>query len=121
MDCGFIVSNWCIYYLNFVLSNHTFMNQQPFFFGNEDQLKFLIKECIREVFIEIYGKLPYPSPVIASDKKILTRKQAASYLQVTPQTLSKYVREGKLLPAIIHGKYRFFELDLINFLNIKKG
>jgi len=97
------------------------MNNAPFFFGNEDLLKLLIKECIREVLMEFSGKVPYPASVTASDNKILTRKQAAARLQVTPQTLSKYVREGKLLPAIIHGKYRFFELDLINFLNNKKG
>jgi len=96
------------------------MNQTPFFFGNEDQLKFLIKECIREVFKELNTKVPYPSSKTENSSNILTRKQAASYLQVTPQTLSKYVRQGKLLPAIINCKYRFFELDLNNFLN-KKG
>lgn len=29
------------------------MNEQAFFFGNQDQLKLLIKECIREVILEV--------------------------------------------------------------------
>ena len=79
----------------------------------EDQLKFLIKECIREVFMELNIMVSHPE----NNNNILTRKQAASYLQVTPQTLSLYVRQGKLSSAIINSKYRFFERDLINFLN----
>jgi hypothetical protein len=103
-----------------LLSKSNDMNQAPFFFGNEDLLKLLIKECVREVLMELSGKVPYPSaPVSINEKKILTRKQAAAYLQVTPNTLTRYVRQGKLLPAIINGKYRFFESDLIKFLNNK--
>lgn len=98
------------------------MSEQPFFFGNEDQLKFLIKECIREVLIELYGKVPYPPAQISvNQSKILTRKQAASYLQVSPQTLSRYVRQGKLLPAIINSKYRFIESDLAKLINNTKA
>lgn len=94
------------------------MSNSPFFFGNEDQLKFLIKESIREVFLELYGKVPYPPAQNKIDEsKLLTRKQAAEYLQVTPNTVTRYVRQGKLLPAIINGKYRFFQKDLIKFLN----
>lgn len=95
------------------------MSQAPFFFGDEDQLKFLIKECIREVLIELYGKVPYPSSKRENSNNILTRKQAADYLQVTPNTLTRYVRQGKLLPAIINGKYRFFEKNLADFINSK--
>ena len=98
------------------------MSDSPFFFGNEDQLKKLIKECILEVFLEFHGKVPYPAaPIKINESKILTRKQAAAYLQVTANTVTRYVRQGKLLPAIINGSYRFFELDLINFLNSKKS
>ncbi len=79
----------------------------------EDELKCLIKECVREVFKELNIMVSHPE----NNNNIFTRKQAASYLQVTPQTLSRYVREGKLSPAIINSKYRFFEHDLIKFLN----
>jgi excisionase family DNA binding protein len=90
---------------------------QEQFSSMDDLLKFLIEEAINKA---LSGKLPYPSaPVTVNDKKILTRKQAAEYLQVTPNTLTRYVRQGKLLPAIINGKYRFFESDLINFLKSK--
>jgi hypothetical protein len=98
------------------------MNQTPFFFGNEDLLKLLIKECIREVLTELYGKVPYP-PVqnTLNESKLRTRNQAAAYLQVTPNTLTRYVSQGKLLPAIINGKYRFFESDLLKFLESRKA
>ena len=98
------------------------MSQPAFFFGSEDQLKSLIKECIREVLIELYGKVPYPpAQNTVNESKLFTRKQAAAYLQVTPNTLSRYVRQGKLLPAIINGKYRFFEGDLLKFLESRKA
>ena len=98
------------------------MSQPAFFFGSEDQLKSLIKECVREVLIELYGKVPYPpAQITVNESKLFTRKQAAAYLQVTPNTLSRYVRQGKLLPAIINGKYRFFESDLMKFLDSKKA
>jgi len=98
------------------------MSQPAFFFGSEDQLKSLIKECVREVLIELYGKVPYPpAQITVNESKLFTRKQAAAYLQVTPNTISRYVRQGKLLPAIINGKYRFFESDLMKFLESKKA
>ena len=82
-----------------------------------DLLKSLIEDAVNKA---LPGKLPYPSASITvDDKKVLTRKQAAAYLQVTPNTLTRYVRQGKLLPAIINGKYRFFESDLIKFLKSK--
>jgi len=84
-----------------------------------DLLKSLIEDAVNKALSE---KLPYPpAPVTVGDKKILTRKQAAAYLQVTPNTLTRYVRQGKLLPAIINGKYRFFESDLLKFLESKKA
>ena len=98
------------------------MSDSHFFFCSEDQFKKLIKECVIEVFLEFQGKVPYPAvPIKINENKILTRKQAATYLQVTANTVTRYVRQGKLLPAIINGSYRFFELDLINFLNSKKA
>ena len=98
------------------------MSQPAFFFGSEDQLKSLIKECVREVLIELYGKVPYPpAQITVNESKLFTRKQAAAYLQVTPNTLTRYVRQGKLLPAIINGKYRFFETDLLKFLEGRRA
>lgn len=98
------------------------MSNSPFFFGDEDQLKSLIKECIREVMIELFGKVPYPpAQKQVNESRLYTRKQAATYLQVTPNTLTRYVRQGKLLPAIINGKYRFFESDLLKLLEGRKA
>jgi len=98
------------------------MREQPFFFGNEDLLKLIIKECLREALLEFHVKVPYPpAQITVNESKLFTRKQAAAYLQVTPNTISRYVRQGKLLPAIINGKYRFFESDLMKFLESKKA
>jgi len=82
-----------------------------------DLLKSLIEQAVNNA---LSGKVPYPPGPLSPDaKKILTRKQAAEYMQVTPNTVTRYVKQGKLLPAIINGKYRFFEKDLVNFLNSK--
>ena len=97
------------------------MSEQAFFFGNQDQLKLLLKESIREVLLEFNNMMPYPaSQKKIDEKKLLTRKQAAEYLQVTPNTITRYVKQGKLLPAIINGKYRFFEKNLMNLLTAKE-
>ncbi len=83
-----------------------------------DLLMSLVEDAVNKA---LSGKLPYPPALVpVNDTKILTRKQAAAYIQVTPATLSLYVRQGKLLHVVINGKYRFFETDLINFLNSKK-
>ena len=79
----------------------------------EDMLKSMIKEVVLEALSE---KVPYCSPT-DNIKKLLTRQQAADYLGVIPNTVTKYVREGKITAAIINGKYRFFESNLLKYLN----
>ena len=82
-----------------------------------DLLKLMIEDAVNKALSE---KVPYPpAPITVNNKKILTRKQAAEYLQVQPATVTRYVKQGLLLPAMIHGKYRFFEKDLIKLLSIK--
>lgn len=77
-------------------------------------LKRIIDDAINAALL---NNLPCsPVPVTFNDNNVLTRKQAAELLQVTPNTLTRYVRQGKLLPAVINGKYRFFRNDLLIFL-----
>lgn len=79
-----------------------------------DLLKKIIDDAVKAALLE---NLPYPPvPITISDNNILTRKQAAELLHISPNTLTRYVRQGKLLPAVINGKYRFFRNDLLNFL-----
>lgn len=79
----------------------------------EDELMDKIKHAVHEAILE---KIPYPSR--AGEKgKIITRNQAAEFLGITPPTVTKLVREGKITAAIVRGKYRFFESNLIKYLN----
>jgi len=87
---------------------------------DEAQLRELIKECVKQGITE-YFSYPSSSPRTIDDKKLLTRKQAAEYLCCTPNTVSRYVRQGKLMRAIVFGKYRFFESDLLKFINSRRA
>jgi excisionase family DNA binding protein len=79
----------------------------------EDELMDKIKKAVREAILE---KNPYPSRS-GERGKIITRKQAADFLGVTPPTVTKLVKEGKITAAIVRGKYRFFESNLLKYLN----
>lgn len=87
-----------------------------------DQLHNLVHDLLKSIVdsavqVALSNNPPYPpSPIAINESNILTRKQAAEYLRVSPNTVTTYVRQGKLLPAIINGKYRFFKSDLEKFL-----
>ncbi len=83
----------------------------------EDLLKSLIEDAVRRGLSEIP---PYPSQAV-SKSKIMSREDAATYLGVRPNTLTKYHRQGKVSAAVISGQYRFFESDLLKFLDKTKN
>lgn len=79
-----------------------------------DLLKTMINDAVQ---VALSNNPPYPpSPKTNNENNVLTRKQAAEYLQVSPNTLTRYARQGRILPAVICGKYRFFKSDLEKFL-----
>lgn len=81
-----------------------------------DQLKLLIKDCIREVFQELF---PYPSS--GNEKRaVYTRNEIAKILKVAPNTVSKYIRQRKLHGTVLNGKYRISDNELSRFINDKK-
>ena len=88
------------------------MNEQVFFFGNQDQLKLLIKECVREVLSEFP---PYCSPKIST--KLYTRDEAAIELKVSANTVTKYIKDGLLHASVFNGMYRISETELTKFIN----
>lgn len=51
--------------------------------------------------------------------KTYTRKEAASFLNVTPQTVSKLVYNGKLNPIMTGRKMIFTRQELVNYFNTK--
>ena len=89
---------------------------KQFILIEEDQLKFLLKEIIREVLAELF---PYPSSN-NEIKKVYTRDEAAAILKVSPNTVSKYIRQGKLHASVLNGKYRIAERELHRFINGKE-
>ena len=78
----------------------------------EDQLRSIIKEAILEAISELF---PYPSQMKAADE-FLTRNQAAAFLNITPNTITKYVLEGKLKAGGTDRKYMFLRSDLVKFM-----
>jgi len=80
---------------------------------SEDQLKKLIKECVREVLSE---KVPYSGPT-ENTYKVLTRKQAAKVLGVSANTITKYIKYNQLTASVFGGKYFINEKELIRFVN----
>ena len=77
----------------------------------EDQLKFFLKQCIMEAFKEFF---PYPSSGNESTK-LYTREEFAVLLKVSPNTITKYIRQGKLHATVLNGIYRIAEKELLKF------
>ncbi len=81
-----------------------------------DELYNLIKKAVAD---GLSPKSPYHSPVSVTPK-LMTRQEAADYMGVKPNTITRWHKQGKITAAIIGGQYRFFESDLLKFLNKTK-
>lgn len=81
-----------------------------------DDLYNLIKKAVADGLLT---KSPYPSPTPVNPN-LMTRQQAADYMGVKPNTITRWHKQGKISAAIIGGQYRFFESDLLKFLNKTK-
>lgn len=74
-----------------------------------------LKEVIRETMLGVTKEVPYPSRAPQDDKP-LTRDEAAEFLNMSPATLSKYVKEGRVKAGGTERKYSFRKSDLIKFM-----
>ena len=81
-----------------------------------DQLKILIKECLIEVLTEF---IPYCSPN-ENLKLLYTRNELAALLQVSPNTISRFIKQGKLHGTVLNGKFRFSRKNVELFLKSEK-
>ena len=53
--------------------------------------------------------------------RVFTPAEAAAILKVNPQTIWKYIREGKLMASKLGRVYRIREIDLENLLEQTRG
>jgi excisionase family DNA binding protein len=74
-----------------------------------------LMELIKEVLVGVLTDVPYPSRAQQSEE-VLTRNEAAKFLNITPTTLTKYVKEGKLKAGGTERKYLFMKSDLVKFM-----
>jgi len=71
---------------------------------NETEFKAFLKEALREIINETENKLP------AGDARIMTIKEAASFLKLKVSTLYEKTAE-KIIPHIKRGKRLYFCLN----------
>lgn len=84
-----------------------------------EELIALIEELLKKLF-PIHSNSPYHS-LTESNKRIMTRNEAAKFMGVTPNTITRWNRKGYIMGAVINGQYRFFESDLLKQINRKKS
>ncbi len=63
---------------------------------------------------------PYPSLQQGSIPKVYTRNEISKIINKTPNTVSKLIREKKLIASSFNGVYYVSEKSLTNFLTQKK-
>jgi len=57
--------------------------------------------------------------MVARPQTVLTTKEACQYLRISPSTLNKAVREGKLVPARTPGGHYRFTVRMLNDYLVK--
>ena len=58
---------------------------------------------------------------LSSQSVALTREDASNMLKVTPNTISQYVKEGKLINRGIGKKILFFKSDIEDYMKNKNN
>jgi hypothetical protein len=90
------------------------MQNSTLFQGSPEGLVELLMIAIRQELKDLKAEAPAPA-----DEELLTKKQACDFLKVTPTTLWRWHKEGKIETYGI-GKIRYYKkADLLNLL-IKK-
>lgn len=74
-------------------------------------------EQLKKLFREVLNEAQKANEKTQDFSERLTRFEAAKFLEVTPQTMSNYVKRGLLKPRG-HGRKQFYlKPDLIEFFN----
>lgn len=72
-----------------------------------EDVKNIVTEAIKTILEERENK----------QDSLFTRKQAASILKVTEQTIDNYRKKGKLASLVVGGNIRFRKADIMNLLS----
>lgn len=72
-----------------------------------------LRELISAAIEEKLRTIPTPQP---SEERLLTREQAAEFLQVDLSTLHRWAQKGILSPRRIGGKVRYYYSDIQKIL-----
>ena len=102
---------WCIGQPFFIKLK---LNFKPYIMYNENEQIYLIternlKNAIQEV---IKSELKYLEERLSKKNKILTREEAAEIIKVCPNTISEYVKTGRLKNVGIGRKILIQEAEL---------
>jgi len=81
-----------------------------------EELQQLMQCTIRQ---EIEAALQIPVTGAGIQEELWDRKQAASFLGISEQTLVKLVLEGKIIAQRSGRKYHFLKSNILNFLRRK--
>lgn len=76
-------------------------------------------ESLFEKFLS-QGKVPFLSHT-GDPKKVYSRKQVAEILNRSENTVTKYIRQRKLIATSLNGIYYISESALFNFINQTKN
>jgi len=83
-----------------------------------ETLRQLLKDAVNA---GIQEALPYNSPMVnETGRKVLTRNEVADIIQCTPNTVSKFIKQGRLHATCLNGQYRINEKQLQELINNKK-
>ena len=85
---------------------NTTYNSNQMFLVNKDDLLFLLRKVIKEEVGEVVDKKINRQP------KILSRKEAANILGICENTISEYVKNGRLPNRGIGRKIMILDTDL---------
>ena len=85
-------------------------------------IKSLLREIIQELTQEFRGQRenPYCSQ-IADPEKVYSRKQVAEILGRSENTITKYIRQRKLIASNYNGVYYISGSSILKFLNPPNG
>jgi len=83
-----------------------------------DTLHQLLKDAVKAGIQQL---MPYPSTTVnESGKKVFTRTEVADMMKCTPNTVSKYIKQGNLHATVLNGQYRINEKEFNRFIENKK-
>ncbi len=83
-----------------------------------DTLRLMLKEAVNAALQQAF---PYPSQTVTEPgKKVFTRNEVAEIIQCTPNTVTKFIKQGRLAANCFNGQYRINEKELNRFIENKQ-